>query len=194
MSRPAAQMQRNEPATEQEATDATIAAGDVIANTPVTVELSDGRKVEIRRCKVLQISRVLRLVSDFFSELKVKKIGDLPQIDLQDPSVILQLFANYADQVFEVTALLTSLNEEEMQELEMDDAILVVREVWLLNQNFFLQKILPLVNDLMPVAPPQDLEDDGSLSPKNGSTETSSTTSSSSSGKGLRKRKRKTSR
>lgn len=192
MSRPAAQMQSNEPATEEEATEATIAAGDVIANEPVVVQLGDGRDVEIRRCKVLQISRVLRLVSDFFNDLKVTKVGDLPQIDLQNPSIILQLFANYADQVFEVTALLTSLSEEEMKELDMDDAILVVREVWLLNQNFFLHKILPLVQGLIPMATLDPVDDD-SLSPETKSTEASSTKSSSSSETGSRRRKRKTS-
>ncbi len=192
MSRPAAQMQRNEPATEDEATEATIEAGDAIANEPVIVELGDGREVEIRRCKVLQISRVLRLVRDFFKDLKVEKIGDIPQVDLQNPTMLLGLLVDYADQVFEVTSMLTSLDEKDMQELEMDDAILVVREVWLLNQNFFLQKILPLVSKMLPV-PTKDQEDDDSLSPETESTKTSSTKSSSSSGTGSRRRKRKTS-
>ena len=190
MNRPAAQMRRNEPASDEETTKATIAAGDAIANVPVIVELSDGREVEIRRCKVLQISRVLRLVSDFFSDMKVKRVGDLPNIDLQNPGVLLNLLANYADQVFEVSAMLTSLEEDEVKELEMDDAILVVREVWLLNQNFFLEKILPMVQKLLPPVPPAP-EDDGSSSPKNGSSPNSSTKSSSSSGTGSRKRKRK---
>lgn len=185
-------MQRNEPATEDEATEATIEAGDAIANEPVIVELGDGREVEIRRCKVLQISRVLRLVRDFFKDLKVEKIGDIPQVDLQNPTMLLGLLVDYADQVFEVTSMLTSLDEKDMQELEMDDAILVVREVWLLNQNFFLQKILPLVSKMLPV-PTKDQEDDDSLSPETESTKTSSTKSSSSSGTGSRRRKRKTS-
>ena len=193
MSRPATQMRRNEPASEQDTTDATIEAGDAVANVPVIVELGDGREVEIHRCKVLQISRVLRLVSDFFNDLKVTKVGDLPQIDLQNPSIILQLFANYADQVFEVTSLLTSLDEKEMRELDMDDAILVVREVWLLNQNFFLEKILPLVQQLIPVVATAPV-DDGSLSPKTESTKTSSTKSSSSSGTASRRKRSKTSR
>jgi hypothetical protein len=193
MSRPATQMQSREPASEQETTDATIAAGDAIANVPMTVELGDGREVEIRRCKVLQISRVLRLVSDFFNDLKVTKVGDLPQIDLQNPSIILQLFANYADQVFEVTSLLTSLDEKEMRDLDMDDAILVVREVWLLNQNFFLEKILPLVQQLIPVVATAPVDDD-SLSPKTESSKTSSTKSSSSSGTASRRKRSKTSR
>jgi len=193
MSRPAEQMQRNEPATEEQATEATIEAGDAIANEPVMVQLSDGRDVEIRRCKVLQISRVLRLLSDFFNEMKVKRVGDLPKVDLQNPTVLLNLLANYADQVFEVSAMLTSLEEKDVQQLEMDDAILVVREVWLLNQNFFLKKILPMVQTLLP-AVPQDPEDDGSLSPESASTPNSSTKSSSSSGTGSRKKRPKTSR
>ncbi len=192
MSRPAAQM-RNQPASKEEVTEATIAAGDKIANEPRFVEIGDGREVEIRRCKVMQISRVLRLVSDFFGELEIKRVGDIPQIDLQNPSILLKLFAGYAEQVFEVASNLTSLTKEEMQELEMDDAILIVREVWLLNQSFFLQKILPLVQGLIPVGEIQAVEDDGSLSPKKKSTKTSSTTSSSSSGTGSRKRKRKNS-
>lgn len=191
MSRPAAQMQQ-QPASEEDATEATIAAGDVIADVPRVVQLTDGREVEIRRCKVLQISRVLRLVSDFFAELKVEKVGDLPKVDLQNPAIILNLLANYTDQVFEVGAMLTSLDDKEMQDLDMDDAILVVREVWLLNQSFFLQRILPLVQGLLPVTPPA-VEDDDSLSPKKKSTGDSSTTSSSSSGKGSRKRRRQTS-
>lgn len=192
MNRPAEQMRRNEPASDEEATEATIAAGDTIANQPMIVELSDGREVEIRRCKVLQISRVLRLVSDFFSDMKVKRVGDLPNIDLQNPAILLNLLANYADQVFEVSAMLTSLEEDEVKELEMDDAILVVREVWLLNQNFFLEKILPMVQKLLPPVP-LDPEDDGSSSPKNGSSPNSSTKSSSSSGTASRRKRQKTS-
>lgn len=190
MSRPAAQMRQ--PASEEEAAEATIEAGDAIANAPHVVELADGRKVDVYRCKVMHISRVLRLVHDFFTELKVESTGDLPKIDLTNPTLILQLFANYTVQVFEVATLLTSLSEDEMQNLEMDDAILIVREVWLLNQNFFLLKILPLTAGLLPPAP--DPEDDGSLSPETKSTKVSSTTSSSSSGKGSRKRRSRTSR
>jgi len=192
MSRPAAEMRQ--PASKEDVTEATIEAGDKIANEPRIVQVSGGRDVEIHRCKVLQISRVLRLVSDFFAELKVERVGDLPKVDLQNPAIILQLFANYADQVFEVAAMLTSLNEEEMQELEMDDAILVVREVWLLNQNFFLLKILPMVQTLMPPAVDPAAVDQDSLSPKTESSETSSTTSSSSSGTGSRRKRQKTSR
>lgn len=191
MNRPAAQM-RNQPATEEEATQATIDAGDAIANVPHVITLADGRKVDVYRCKVMHISRVLRLVHDFFTELKIEKTGDLPKVDLTNPTLILQLFANYTVQVFEVATLLTSLDEEEMQNLEMDDAILIVREVWLLNQNFFLLKILPLTAGLLPPAP--DPEDDGSLSPKTESTKTSSTKSSSSSETGSRRKRSKTSR
>lgn len=191
MSRPAAQM-RSQPATEGEAAEATIEAGDAIANAPHVIELADGRKVDVYRCKVMHISRVLRLVHDFFSELKVEKTGDLPKIDLMNPTLLLQLFANYTVQVFEVATLLTSLNEEEMQNLEMDDAILIVREVWLLNQNFFLLKIMPLTAGMFPPAP--DPEDDDSLSPETKSTKALSTTSSSSSGRGSRKKRSKTSR
>ena len=187
MSRPAEQLRARQPATQEEANEATIEAGDTIANEPVVVKIKSGRDVSINRVKVMQISRVLRLVSDFFNELKVEKMGDLPSLDLKNPALILNLIAKYTDQVFEVVVMLTDLTEEEVKEMEMDDAILIAREVWLLNQNFFLAKILPLVKVLLPVMDP---EDEDSLSPESESTETSSTTSSSSSGKGSRKRKR----
>lgn len=198
MSRPAEQMRAKgaQPATTEEATQATIDAGDTIADTPHDITLADGvTTVEIRRCKVLQLSSVLRLVRDFFADLKVEKAGDLPKIDLQNPTVILRLFSDYSDQVFAVAASLTSLSEEEMVSLDMDDALLVVKEVWTLNQNFFLQKILPMAGGLLQVGgATQDPEDNDSLSPESGSTKTSSTISSSSSGTGSRRKRSKTSR
>lgn len=198
MSRPAEQMRGSapQPATPEEATQATIDAGDTIADAPHDITLADGvTKVEIRRCKVLQLSGVLRLVRDFFTDLKVEKVGDVPKIDLQNPTVLLKLFTDYADQVFAVSSSLTSLSEDEMINLDMDDAILVVREVWVLNQNFFLQKILPMVGDLLlPAEGTPDPEDSASLSPETASTKTSSTTSSSSSGTGSRRKRQRTSR
>lgn len=187
MSRPAEQLRNRQPATPEEANEATIEAGDTIADEPVVVKIKSGRTVAINRVKVLQISRVLRLVSDFFKELKVEKVGDLPLLDLQNPAVILNLVANYTDQTFEVVVMLTDLTQEEVNELEMDDALLIAKEVWLLNQNFFLAKILPLVSGLLPRADP---EVGDSPSPESESTKTSSTTSSSSSDKGSRRRKR----
>lgn len=116
-----------------------------------TVVLSVGTEVEVRLCKVKDIEVFVKFVASVFEELSLTDaaISDRGAIEkavaerLNDPSFILKLISNKADQVFEIVARFTTLSVEEVRELDVDDAVVVLQKVVEINYDFFTVKVLP---------------------------------------------------
>jgi len=127
---------------------------EIVANPPITVKYHDGRgtiqTAEVYKCKLKQLAPVLRLVSEVLKSLGFTDITDTnAQDDLiartNDPGFILQLIANSADDVMKVASTLCSLSEDELGDLDLDDATVILLKVWEVNESFFLQKVLPML-------------------------------------------------
>lgn len=124
-------------------------AETVAGSTKHTVTLSNGDVVEIYKCKTKHVGSVLRFVSSVFDELGIKKIGDTPNIDINNPVLLLQLIAKSTDNVFNLASNLCSIqSEEEFAELDVDDAALIITEEFKLNKDFFLNRVLPMVTSV----------------------------------------------
>ncbi len=118
-----------------------------------TVTLSDGRKVEARLCKVKDIPVFVGFVGMVFAQLGVtdvplsdqKAIEAIVTTRVNDPSFILKLISENTGKVFEVVAGFTNLSLAEVEELDIDDAVIVCQRVVEINYSFFTQRVLPVL-------------------------------------------------
>lgn len=118
-------------------------------NTSVVITLSDGKEATCKVAKAGQVSIVLRLLKDIakvmevestrpdYLELKAKQISE-------DPLMQLEVLTRCEQHIWPTMAALCDLNERELKELDLDDAMSVAKVLWELNQDFFLKKVLPL--------------------------------------------------
>jgi divalent metal cation (Fe/Co/Zn/Cd) transporter len=108
------------------------------------VTLADGATVEIYKCKTKQVGLVLKLASSVMRELGFTTFNEV-KISLDNPANIADMLASVSDDVFTVAAELCSLSYEAFMDLAVDDALHVVIAIFELNKDFFLQRVLPLV-------------------------------------------------
>lgn len=117
------------------------------------VELSDGRSVETRLCKVKDIPVFVQFIGMLFGELGVvgvplsdqKAVEGLVAAKMNDPAFILKLISEKANELFVIIARFTSLSVEDIAELDVDDAVTVCQRVVEINYDFFTQKVLPAI-------------------------------------------------
>ena len=116
---------------------------EVVKELPETVELSDGKTVTIYKCKVQHLGTVLKFLTFILEEMEIDGQIGIEGLNLKSPSVLLQMFSKAAPQMIEVVSVLCSLDQEEVQDLELDDAVEVAVAIWNLNQLFFSRQVLP---------------------------------------------------
>lgn len=123
-------------------------------NKPATVRLKDGREIQIIKCQVKNLGKIMNLIIHIFEKVSPDGDGkvDFTQIKQKD---ILKLIAESSDMVFESVASLTTMDIKELMDLELDDAVDVILKVWEVNQRFFLQAVLPRVGNLIGVESPE---------------------------------------
>lgn len=122
-----------------------------------TVKLSDGRDVEARLCKVKDIPVFVEFVGLVFSQLGLsgvpmsdeKAIADVVTARVNDPAFILKLISENAEKVFAIVAGFTNLSLAEVQELDVDDAVMVCQRVVEINYSFFTQRVLPVLQKML---------------------------------------------
>lgn len=109
-----------------------------------------GRDVEVRICKVRDIPDFLNLVSKLWVDLgltldNVAEIEATVAAKLNDGGLLLKLISNNWDEVVNVLSKLSNLKKEEVEELDLDDAVLLVKRAVEINYTFFIRKVLPLL-------------------------------------------------
>lgn len=126
--------------------DETVAAEVVAEGGGREVTLEDGRKVTISKCKVRHIAPVVRLLKEVMAQMGVETVGDADTaLDMDKIPDLMDLIIGMSGRVFEVVSMMSSLDNEELADLELEDALIVATAVWGLNKDFFLKKVLPLV-------------------------------------------------
>lgn len=129
-------------------------ANKLAGTEKTTVTLASGDVVDIHKCRARNVGTVLELALFIMKEMNIKTLGELPDIDVKNPAVFLQLIANASDEIFLVAAELCSLDYEDILDLELDDALVVLAQVVNVNKTFFLQKVMPLLGQLgLPKSP-----------------------------------------
>jgi hypothetical protein len=124
----------------------------------VTVTLPDGGplEVDIYKCKARQLGSVMRFMAHALTEMKIENMKDAEDMvtQLNSPGRILALLGGVVDEAMEVAATMTSIDIETMHELDVDEALGVVMGVWIVNQAFFLQRVMPMISNLTGGATP----------------------------------------
>ena len=118
-----------------------------------TVALGSGVTVEVYKCKARNVGTILSLALHIMEEMHIKTLGDLPDINMKDPSFFLQLISKTSDRLYVAAEELCGLSYEEILDLELDDAIKLILQVVTVNKDFFLQKVMPILNVHLPELP-----------------------------------------
>lgn len=137
----------------KKAEEAAIETAETIARTKDTYvyTLSTGKKVQCRVAKVGQMGLVLRFLKDVAEKMEVlstnpdyltarmKEISD-------SPMMFLLLMEQAEKYLWPLIVALTSLNDETTaRDLDIDDAVGIAKVLFELNKDFFLKRILPML-------------------------------------------------
>jgi len=119
------------------------------AAPPLVITLKDGTDVTVFKCKPSNLGSVLNLIVVAMKSSGISQLGQAPDL-LRDPVNLLQLIANLTEPLFKTCAEMCSLRYDTLVDLELDDAVKVVRGVAEVNIHFFTENVLPLVRSLLP--------------------------------------------
>lgn len=114
-----------------------------------SVTLKDGAEVHLYKCKTKDVGPVLELVAYALEQMDITSLSSTANLNLDNPALFLQLIANSSDKLFSLAARLCSLQREEFLELELDDSLAIVTELFRINKDFFLKSILPIVRSAL---------------------------------------------
>ncbi len=119
----------------------------------IEVHLDDGttRQVQIRKCKARQIGHVMRFLASAFKVMGISDISKAKELagTLQDPNLLLLMISEIMDDAIATAALLTDLELDDFHNLDLDDAVAVTLAVWAVNQAFFSERVLPMIQSIM---------------------------------------------
>lgn len=126
---------------------------DVLLADPSHYTLESGEVVDVYKCKVKQLGKISALLRLVFEELGVKSVEDPePSINLNDPKVYFVLFEKCEQATLDVISALCSLSKEQVEDLDIAEAIELLLCIFMLNKDFFLKRALPVIRSLMPPA------------------------------------------
>lgn len=122
---------------------------EILEDLPDTILLDNDVSVEVYKCKVRQLTKVSTFLKVVLQELGINNIEsqDL-KIDLNNPNTYLVLFDNCRNATLELIVSLCSLNRDELEDLELDMMIDLVKKIFEVNKSFFLNRVMPLLNEL----------------------------------------------
>lgn len=119
----------------------------------IMVHMDDGstREVKILKCKARQIGHVMRFLASAFKVMGISDISKAKELagTLQDPNLLLLMISEIMDDAIATAALLTDLELDDFHNLDLDDAVAVTLAVWSVNQAFFLDRVLPMVQSIL---------------------------------------------
>ncbi|MCF1459395.1 MAG: hypothetical protein LPH21_18165 [Shewanella sp.] len=142
--------------------------------TPIVVDLGDmGKTVTITKFKVRHIPMVMKVMTKFQKAMKsqseelkgefdaLKQAGDAEGLKNfaagEDGSatngVLLKLISEHFDDCKGLLGVCSGLTPEEVEDLSLDEATAIVTGIVLLNKDFFMERVLPMVLQILGRAP-----------------------------------------
>lgn len=115
-----------------------------------SVPLSSGKRVRAVVCSTQTLPFLLRFLGRVAKDLDLKlsnpsNIEQQLLVKLDDIGFLLQLIADYSDDLYRLTVLLTDLsNIEELHIIPIDDLVLILSKVVEVNRDFFTDRVLPV--------------------------------------------------
>lgn len=126
------------------------------APTPVVLP-STQTTVQIKLLTLRTLPSVVAALSDVFSSVAEKMPEGTFATDkivessfMRGIMLALPAVAPHLHKVYEGIATLSSLSVEELQDLPMDDAVFVILKVVEVNRDFFLERVLPVLEASLP--------------------------------------------
>lgn len=117
-----------------------------------TVTLSDGVVVDVRMCKVKDIPVFLNFMGNLFEDLGVtggldalSNAEEIVKAKIQDGVFFLKLISKRSEEVWAIIARFTTMDVAQIQELDVDDAVLLTQRVVEVNYRFFTTRVLPML-------------------------------------------------
>ncbi len=101
-----------------------------------------GKEVGIRKITLRTMKPVTDLLSRVLEDLKLDA-GNLPSVDLGSPAMILKLISKHYDEVMGIVVAHSTLEMDELLDMDTDESVLVIQAVIALNKDFFTKKVLP---------------------------------------------------
>lgn len=123
------------------------ASGDGDSNEAT---LHDGTKVKVHKCKLRHAAKVARAVNVILIGLGVDNLEGVESIQISNPQVLLNCLDMATDSIMDAMEALTGLSRAEVEELDIDDAILLLAKVVEVNRDFFLKRVQVALKELMP--------------------------------------------
>lgn len=155
-----------------EDTNAMLSAMDeLFEGTHDTVTLSTGREIPIKPAKVKHLRQITQFVQDFVNQFEGQELltllSGVSQIQQQKisegvspyslntgevvkqvaghASLLLRIFQSGVDSFSRLAPVFSDITVEEFEDLDMDDAALVVFAIFGRNYHFFTLRVLPVI-------------------------------------------------
>lgn len=115
-----------------------------------SVPLSSGTQVRAVVCSTQTLPFLLRFLGRVAKDmdLKLSNPSNIEQqllVKLDDIGFLLQLVADYSDDLYRLVVLLTDLKSiEELHATSIDDLVLILSKVVEVNRDFFTDRVLPV--------------------------------------------------
>ena len=117
-----------------------------------SIDLPSGRKVTIHLCKVRHIGRVSKILAGMVSV--VSEVTGQQNLDIagaiQDNTFLLRLLSQVADETYALVAMLSDIPYEQVLDLNLDDAVVLLAAILEDNYTFFTERVVPLVPKILP--------------------------------------------
>ena len=122
---------------------------EILEELPDSILLDNDVNVNIYKCKVRQLVKVSAFLKVLLKQLGIDNVESQElKINLNDPNTYLVLFDNCRDATLDLITSLCSLNREELDDLELDMMIDLVKKIFEVNKSFFLNRVMPLLSEL----------------------------------------------
>lgn len=149
-------------------TDTKETTGDRVAQTlglGSSVQLSTGVDIEVNRLKLKSIPKFLAVINSIkgdinsarddaekaVKEAKANGTDVLAALDAAnfDGGMIVDILTKHFEECCELLKLVSNITEEQLDDLFLDDACVLVFKAIEVNQRFFIERVLPYVATLL---------------------------------------------
>lgn len=121
------------------------------------IEISGDRKVTVTLCKVRHIGKVAKIIGAMVAVLSTAGVsfekGEAQRTverAFQEPEFLFKLLSELADETYGLMAILSSLSLEEVMDLNLEDAVILLSAILQDNYRFFVEKVAPMVSRMLP--------------------------------------------
>lgn len=126
---------------------------EIIAPAGQDVSLASGETITVKPITVGQLPRFVKAIRPAFGALVAlapassspdgeggQGAGDL------DPVELLDLYAEHGPAINEAITICTGMKAEAVDSLQLDEAFELLRALWTVNRDFFVHRVLPMLN------------------------------------------------